>query len=128
MEEENLQTKQRQEGESSSPSFRLEKERICTQIHETKVAKTYSASHLVLGGILLVISLIFLFISFKYNSIGQKRFAPQSMEFIACLITGAASLVLLVLGSVQMVLRTKRIKSLTQELNALKEAGKGSAA
>ena len=127
MEEENLRTKQRQEGESSSPSFRLEKERLCTQIYETKVAKTNSASYLVLGGILLVISLIFLFISFKYNSIGQKRFAPQSMEFIACLITGAASLVLLVLGSVQMVLRTKRIKSLTQELNALKEAGKGSA-
>ena len=91
------------------------------------MAKTYSASHLVLGGILLVISLIFLFISFKYNSSGQKRFAPQSMEFIACLITGAASLALLVLGSVQMFLRTKRIKSLTQELNALKEAGKGSA-
>ena len=125
MEEESLQTKQRQEGESSSPSFRLEKERLCTQIHETKVAKTYSASHLVLGGILLVISLIFLFISFKYNSIGQKRFAPQSMEFIACLITGTASLVLLLLGSIQMVLRTKRIKSLTQELNALKGTENG---
>ena len=125
MEEENLRTKQRQEGESSSPSFRLEKERLCTQIHETKVAKTYSASHLVLGGILLVISLIFLFISFKYNSIGQKRFAPQSMEFIACLITGAASLVLLLLGSIQMVLRTKRIKSLTQELSALKGTENG---
>ena len=125
MEEENLQTKQRQEGESSSPSFRLEKERLCTQIHETKVAKTYSASHLVLGGILLVISLIFLFISFKYNSIGQKRFAPKSMEFIACLITGTASLVLLLLGSIQMVLRTKRIKSLPQELNALKGTENG---
>lgn len=125
MEEENLQAKQRQEGEPSSPSFRLEKERLCTQIHETKVAKTYSASHLVLGGILLVISLIFLFISFKYNSIGQKRFAPQSMEFIACLITGTASLVLLLLGSIQMVLRTKRIKSLTQELNALKGTENG---
>ena len=126
MKEENLQNNQRQEGEQSSPSFRLEKEHLCTKIHETKVAKTYSASHLVLGGILLVISLIFLFISFKYNSIGQKRFAPKSMEFIACLITGAASLALLVLGSVQMVLRTKRIKSLNHELNALKEAEKGS--
>lgn len=58
---------------------------------------------LVTGAILLIVGLLFLFLSFKYNSIRVREFRPASVEFIVCCICLAISLFEIVFGTIRLI-------------------------
>lgn len=63
----------------------------------------------VIGGILLVIAIIFFVLSFRFNTAKQRVFKPASTEFVVSMITMVCSLTLLTWGSVRLVKALKRI-------------------
>lgn len=65
---------------------------------------------LVTGAILLIVGLLFLFLSFKYNSIRVREFRPASVEFVVCCLCLAVSLFELVFGTVKLIISLINIK------------------
>lgn len=65
---------------------------------------------LVTGGILLIIGVIFLVLSFRYNSKRVRVFTPTSVEFSVCCIALASSLTLLIWGIVKIAQAMKSLK------------------
>ncbi len=63
----------------------------------------------VIGGILLVIGIIFLVLSFRYNTKKIKVFTPTSTEFVVSIISMICSLTLLTWGTVRLVMGLQRI-------------------
>lgn len=107
------------QGGDNSPSLPSSRQELCAEIHKIDLAKSHTYALFVIGGILLCVALIFLAMSFKYSSIGKQSFAPKSMEFIVCCLTGGASVILLGTASVLCILQTSKRKRLKDELKRL---------
>lgn len=58
---------------------------------------------IVLGTLLLIIGSLFLFLSFKYNSIRVREFRPASVEFVVCIICLTLSVTGLTLGFYKLI-------------------------
>ncbi len=65
---------------------------------------------LVTGAILLIVGLLFLFLSFKYNSIRVREFRPASVEFVVCCICLSISCFELIFGTVKLIIALLNIK------------------
>ncbi len=65
---------------------------------------------LVTGAILLIVGLLFLFLSFKYNSIRVREFRPASVEFAVCCICLSISCFELIYGTVKLIIALLNIK------------------
>lgn len=65
---------------------------------------------LVTGAILLIVGALFLFLSFKFNSLREREFRPASIEFVVCCICLSISLFELVFGTIKLVGSLSNIK------------------
>lgn len=62
----------------------------------------------VIGGILLILGIVFLVLSFRYNVLRQRVFTPLSCEFIACVLGLALGIASLVFASIKVLPARKR--------------------
>lgn len=108
--------KTKEEGQEPSSLLYAKKAELNTLLTKLTVAKSHTLAWIVIGGILLVVGLIFLFISFKTNSIGEKKFAPQSMEFIFCCICLSIGLIGESYGLIRTLLLSRKIKETKKAL------------
>ncbi len=65
---------------------------------------------LVIGGILLVVAIVFFVLSFRFNTAKQRIFTPRSVEFIVSILCGVSSLTLIIWGSIRLVLAVKKLR------------------
>ncbi len=65
---------------------------------------------LVIGGILLVVAIVFFVLSFRFNTAKQRVFTPISVEFVVSILCGVASLTLIIWGSIRLVLAVKKLR------------------
>lgn len=79
--------------------------------------KDNALSFVVIGGILLVISSVFLLLSFKYNAIKERVFTPMSLEFFVACIGGGITLFCLVFGTIRFIISLKRKRYFTKFLH-----------
>lgn len=92
------------------------KQDICTNIHRAELRKSHIYAWFCIGGILFVVCLCFLAMSFKFNVAGKQNFAPKSMEFIVCCLTGAASFLFLLFATVGLILTNRDVRKWKAEL------------
>lgn len=60
--------------------------------------KNSGLTFVVTGSILLIIGLVFLYLSFRYNVKHQKVFIPASVEFVSCVVCLVLALTFLAYG------------------------------
>jgi len=71
-------------------------------------------TNLVVGTILLIVGLIFLVLSFRFNVIKERVFTPGSTEFVVCVICLSLAGIMLILGVFRLIIsiiRTRYYKS-----------------
>ncbi len=68
------------------------------QIHKSEEKKELGLTFLVVGGILVILAIIFFVLSFRFNTKKVKIFTPGTTEFIICCITGALGIASLIFG------------------------------
>lgn len=81
-----------------------------TNIRLSNNMKNNALTNLVIGGILLIIGLVFLVLSFRYNVVKQRVFTPGSTEFVVCVICLVSSLTLISLGIYRLIVSLQKIK------------------
>ncbi len=64
----------------------------------------------VIGGILLVLGVIFFVLSFRYNTAKVRVFRPASVEFVVSMILLVTSVSLLTYGTIRIVKALKEIR------------------
>lgn len=78
--------------------------------------KDNSLCYIVIGGILLIIGILFFILSFKKTPTGGRLFKPQSFEFIISVIILSCSVFSLIFGSIRLTMALKRKKYFTSKL------------
>lgn len=78
-----------------------------------KVKTDYA--HLIIAGILLVVAVIFLLLSWRYNTVKERVFTPGSLSFITSCICFAASLALGLWGLIGLIIHKGRIKEIKEK-------------
>ena len=78
-----------------------------TNITRAKDIKDNALCFLIIGGIVFIVGVIFLFLSFKYNIVKEKIFRPDSTEFVACVILLTLALVFLIYGFIRLITSIK---------------------
>ncbi len=74
----------------------------------------------VIGGILLILGIVFFVLSFRFNTAKVRVFRPLSVEFFVSMILLAASIALLTIGTIRIVGAIKTIsfyKDVIKEIN-----------
>ena len=84
---------------------------------KSKDMKDNALSFIVIGGIVLIVSIVFILLSFKYNVLKVRVFTPASLEFVVACIGSATSLFCLTYGGIRLVKALLRIKYYTRYLN-----------
>jgi hypothetical protein len=74
------------------------------QIRKQTEKKNSGLTFLVIGGILLIVGLLFLVLSFRFNVKKQRVFTPGSVEFVICVLSLSLSVFSLVFGSIRLIL------------------------
>lgn len=112
----------KKEGGVHLPSFSLEemqkRQELNDKITHDDVARSHTLAWIIIGGIALIVGLAFLYISFKYDSTGNKAFRPKSMEFIVSCISLSFGLFGVIYGAVRTILLSLRIRKAKRELQA----------
>lgn len=112
----------KKEGGVHLPSFSLEemqkRQELNDKIAHDDVARSHTLAWIIIGGIALIVGLAFLYISFKYDSTGNKSFRPKSMEFIVSCISLSFGLFGVIYGAVRTILLSLRIRKAKRELQA----------
>lgn len=115
----NIQTK---EGGKIPPSFSFEKmqkrQELNDKITHDDIARSHTLAWIIIGGIALIVGFAFLYISFKYDAVGNKFFRPKSMEFIVSCISLSFGLFGVIYGTVRTILLSLRIRKAKRELEA----------
>lgn len=88
------------------------------KITHDDVARSHTLAWIIIGGIALIVGFAFLYISFKYDSTGNKSFRPKSMEFIVSCISLSFGLFGVIYGAVRTILLSLRIRKAKRELEA----------
>lgn len=70
---------------------------------------------LILGSLCLVLSAVFLVLSYRYNFLHLRVFIPASVEFVVCCLLFASSLALLGIGSAVLLKARKAMKNIRNE-------------
>lgn len=65
--------------------------------------KNGGLTFLVIGGILLVIAIVFFVLSFRFNTQKQRVFTPGSVEFVVSILCAVSSLTLITWGTIRLV-------------------------
>lgn len=99
----------------SEPKERMES--LHRELRRVEVGKSHSYAALVLAGILLVVGLIFLYASFKYDETRTREFRPQSIEFATCIALSSIGAILGVYGGIRLTLQSLTKRRLTKEIN-----------
>ncbi len=90
--------------------------RNCHQnINKANADKNTSLVFLVTGGILLVIGLLFLLLSFRYNIYKKRVFSPGTVEFVVCVVSLSVCAIFGVIGSIKLI-KAIKLKKKSQEL------------
>lgn len=90
--------------------------RNCHQsINKANANKNTSLVFLVTGGILLIVGLLFLLLSFRYNIYKKRVFSPGTVEFVVCVISLSIWAVFTVIGSIKLI-KAHNLKKRSQEL------------
>ena len=84
---------------------------------KSKDMKDSALSFLVIGGIILIVSIVFILLSFKYNVLKIRVFTPASLEFVVACIGSAASLFCLIYGGIKLTKALLRINYFSRHLN-----------
>lgn len=79
-------------------------------INKNNDIKNNALTFIVVGNLLLIIGLIFFFLSFKKDIIGVRNFTPGCTEFFLSVICLGISLVLLTIGIISLVKALKELK------------------
>lgn len=112
----------RKEGGVHLPSFSLEemqkRQELNDKITHDDVARSHTLAWIIIGGTALIVGLAFLYISFKYDSTGNKSFRPKSMEFIVSCISLSFGLFGVIYGAIRTILLSLRIRKAKRELQA----------
>ena len=112
----------KKEGGVHLPSFSLEemqkRQELNDKITHDGVARSHTLAWIIIGGIALIVGFAFLYISFKYDSTGNKSFRPKSMEFIVSCISLSFGLFGVIYGAVRTILLSLRIRKAKRELEA----------
>ena len=112
----------KKEGGVHLPSFSLEemqkRQELNDKITHDDVARSHTLAWIIIGGIALIVGFAFLYISFKYDSTGNKAFRPKSMEFIVSCISLSFGLFGVIYGAVRTILLSLRIRKAKRELQA----------
>ena len=112
----------KKEGGVHLPSFSLEeiqkRQELNDKITHDDVARSHTLAWIIIGGIAFIDGLAFLYISFKYDSTGNKSFRPKSMEFIVSCISLSFGLFGVIYGAVRTILLSLRIRKAKRELEA----------
>ncbi len=112
----------KKEGGVHLPSFSLEemqkRQELNDKITHDDVARSHTLAWIIIGGIALIVGFAFLYISFKYDSTGNKAFRPKSMEFIVSCICLSFGLFGVIYGAVRTILLSLRIRKAKRELQA----------
>lgn len=112
----------KKEGGVHLPSFSLEemqkRQELNDKITHDDVARSHALAWIIIGGIALIVGFAFLYISFKYDSTGNKAFRPKSMEFIVSCISLSFGLFGVIYGAVRTILLSLRIRKAKRELQA----------
>lgn len=110
----------KKEGGVHLPSFSLEemqkRQELNDKITRDDVARSHTLAWIIIGGIALIVGFAFLYISFKYDSTGNKSFRPKSMEFIVSSISLSFGLFGVIYGTVRTILLSLRIRKAKREL------------
>lgn len=70
---------------------------------------------LILSALSLILGVVFLFLSFRYNFLHQRIFVPASLEFVTCCLFFVAGVSLLAWGSVRFALANSNIRLIQKE-------------
>ncbi len=90
--------------------------RNCHQnINKANADKNTSMVFLVTGGILLIIGLLFLLLSFKYNLYKKRVFSPATVEFVVCVICLSVCAIFAVIGTTKLI-KAVKLRKRSQEL------------
>lgn len=112
----------KKEGGVHLPSFSLEemqkRQKLNDKITHDDVARSHTLAWIIIGGIALIVGFAFLYISFKYDSTGNKSFRPKSMEFIVSCISLSFGLFGVIYGTIRTILLSLRIRKAKRELQA----------
>lgn len=112
----------KKEGGVHLPSFSLEemqkRQELNDKITHDDVARSHTLAWIIIGGIAFIVGLAFLYISFKYDSTGNKAFRPKSMEFIVSCISLSFGFFGVIYGAVRTILLSLRICKAKRELEA----------
>lgn len=112
----------KKEGGVHLPSFSLEemqkRQELNDKITHDDVARSHTLAWIIIGGIALIVGFAFLYISFKYDSTGNKSFRPKSMEFIVSCICLSFGFFGVIYGAVRTILLSLRIRKAKRELQA----------
>lgn len=110
----------KKEGGVHLPSFSLEemqkRQELNDKITHDDVARSHTLAWIIIGGIALIVGFAFLYISFKYDSTGNKSFRPKSMEFIVSCISLSFGLFGVIYGAARTILLSLRICKAKREL------------
>lgn len=86
------------------------RQKAYTNITSYESKKNEGLTFIVIGGILLVVAIVFLVLSFRYNTKKIKVFTPASVEFTVCCISAFLAVVLETLGFCKLFKSLKNIK------------------
>ncbi len=78
--------------------------------------KDNSLCYIVIGGILLIIGILFFILSFKKTPTGGRLFRPDSFEFVISVIILACSIFSLVFGLIRLTSALKKKKYFSSKL------------
>ena len=112
----------KKEGGVHLPSFSLKemqkRQELNDKITHDDVARSHTLAWIIIGGIALIVGFAFLYISFKYDSTGNKSFRPKSMEFIVSCISLSFGFFGVIYGAVRTILLSLQIRKAKRELEA----------
>lgn len=91
-----------------------------SQINKNRDIKNSALTFIVTGSILLIVGLIFLFLSFRRNVIGIRHFTPGSTEFVICVIALVSSITLLSLGTYKLIKSLSNLHFYSKVINDTK--------
>ena len=105
--------------EGTVPSRKERLESLHQKMRRIEVSRSHSLACLVLSGILVVVGLIFLYASFKYDSTRSREFRPQSIEFATCIAVSSIGLILGVYGGIRATIQSVAKRRVKREIDAL---------
>lgn len=90
-------------------------ERAEVRILKQKKRRDDAICLLILSALSLVLGVVFLSLSFRYNFLHQRIFVPASLEFVTCCLFFAAGVSLLGWGSARFALSSSAIRLIQKE-------------